>query len=485
MTLPILRPSPEQITRLIPGTALCVILAYIFGMTLFLYQHTHFIGDDLDHFSHAVKLSLPEMMLTRIDVHFVPFHKLLSYIIFKLDPLNFNLALIVIAGLWSAATALLFSGLRRLTSISLACIITTVIATSPAWIHTLIWWSSAAHRLPYLALQGAALLIYLRHRSQPNPLYLIVGMAVQLIALGFYVKAILFPLIFMGMELCLAASNRKLSRAGIKMCLGFSVVSAAYVIWYLISSGDGTADHDLSITSILQISTHLILRLGGLSLLFPAGSFFAELICAAILAAAATWSICRRPSSAVPIAVLMAILMTSFALNTVGRGGIIAFPFGAMRYYSDEILVVAIFLGFITSHHLREHTAPPTGGRGQALTALSILLIYPIASFHASQSLFTQIYPQHVESRQFMHSLDRTLNQASSSSPRPLVMSANFPEFMYSFLGARKPMAAILGAAYPEVNWWNPELMTAGVYRIGDDGVLHPFAMSSAPPLHQ
>lgn len=462
----------NQIVKLL---VLVAVLLYICAIAMFVRENSHFIGDDFDHFDHAVYKTPSEMLLTRIDVHFVPFHKLASYFIFKVSPLNFDLALgLMIAG-WLGGIALLYPVLKRLTSQRAALLIFLIVATSPAWLHVVIWWSAAVHRIPYLLLQAAACLGYLHYRESRRGIYFLLCLTMQIIALGFYVKAILFPVLFVAIEMCIGFFSKRFSREGIKLCAGMSVISALYVLWYLVSSPDVQIGYELSVVDILSIAYHYILRLGALVLFLPVDHLWAERMSLVVWGSLACWSIKRSPRSALPIIALLIILFISFALTVAGRGAIAVFPLGNMRYYSDEIFVVGIFVALAVTAHARFSARDFLPGRksyGSWLVCL-VFLCYPVAAYYALRTFDSKEFLHHRTTHDFMVQLKRSLTEAANSSEPPVILKTNFPSYIYGGLGGKKSMADILGATYPKLQWLTGvEHLEYSIYKINDDGRL-------------
>lgn len=450
-------------------------LLFFCATTIFVRHNSHFIADDFDHFGDIIMKSLPEMLATRIDVHFVPFHQLASYLIFKFAPLNFDVALGVMIAGWVGGTSLLYLVLRRLAPQRGALLIILMVATSPAWLHILIWWSAAAHRIPYLLLQAAACLTYLRYRENQRRVDALLCLVIQVIALGFYVKTILFPIVLVAIEVCLSFFSRKLSREGVRLCIGMSMISAFYVVWYLISSPTVRIGDELDAVGTLSIALHFIFRLGALLLFLPIEQVWSEWVAGVFWGSLACWSIWRSPRSALPIAALVAILLISFTLTVTGRGALVSFPFAAMRYYSDELFIVGIF-GALT---MAAHTGPSIkavslGGKHYGtLALLTVLICYPVGAYFANRSVFSKAYEQHRLTHDFMIELKRSLNAASENLPPRVILHTDFPAFVYGFMGMRKPMADILGAVYPRLEWLQqPEQARGNVYQINDDGRL-------------
>lgn len=469
----------------IPTVVTIMLLAFFSALTIFIRHSSHFVADDFDHFSDVINNPLFDLLRMPIDVHFVPLHKLGSFLIFTLAPLNFDVALGLMIFGWIVSVFLLHRILRRLVSTRAAWLITLLIGASPVWMHTLIWWSSAAHRTPYLVLQAAAILSYIRFREQQQRRDGLLCATMQILALGFYVKAILFPVIIAALELCLAFQARKLSRAGLKLLVAMSTLSALYVTWYLFLAPVMRISMGLGTFETLLGAIKLLLRFGGLLIFLPIDHPWSLWVSGIFWSALAGLLLWRKPSAVVPIALLAALLLVSYGLTISGRGGLmLGFPVAAMRYYVDELIVIAVFaalairgepnISISTSSSLRQRLAP------------SLILItvigYPIFSYFSDRALFIKAYDGHQLTHNFMVNLGRSLKEASTLSTPPTILDADFPSFAYGFMGSRRSMAEIFGHVYPQLKWLQQAEQARGqVYQISDDGLLRLATLSDQP----
>ncbi|MEO4048040.1 hypothetical protein AAFN46_13220 [Pseudomonas sp. CAU 1711] len=473
-----------SIDRVTPFVTSLMILLFISATVIFVRHNSHFISDDFDHFDDAISKSLGEMLATRIDVHFAPLHQLASYLLFKLSPLNFDVALGVMIAGWIGGVLLLYLVLNRLAPQRMALLVTLIAATSPAWLHILIWWSAAIHRIPYLLLQAMACFYYLRYRENRRKAEALLCLAMQVIALGFYIKAILFPVILIAVEGCLSFFNKKLSREGGGLCICMSLISAVYVAWYLLCSPTIQLNNEMDVPEVLSVAFNFVTRLGAVLLFLPIEQSWAEWVAGIFWVSLACWSIWRRPRSALPIAALLATLIISFTLAVVGRGALAGFPLASMRYYSDELFVVAIFTILIITEHIDSSTKAfsPSRKHYRSLVLLAVLICYPVGSYYASRSIFSKAYEQHRLTHDFMSELDRSLKAASIELSPRVVWPADFPAFVYGFMGARKPMTNIMEAVYPRLRWLHqPEQARGKVSEIRDDGQLEVIVLPDKP----
>lgn len=455
-----------------------VLLVFMAVSAVFVWQNSHFIGDDYDHFADVVTKSLAALLVTPIDVHFVPLHQLASYLLFKTSSLSFGVAVVVMTLCWLASVALLHLVLRRLVDSSAAWMITVFIGVSPAWLHILIWWSGAVHRIPYLLLQAAALLFYLRFRGRCLKRDAFLAGMMQLLALGFYVKAVLFPVVIVALEICLVLRFRRLSKPAIALCFGMILISAIYLFWYLVFSPTLRSPNELGIYGTLLAALLFLSRLGSLLILLPIENSWSIWVSGGFWGGLAIWSIWRRPQSFFPIMALLGLLLLSFMLAVSGRGAIITFPFAAMRYYSDELITIGVFLALIASHHVdKERFVKPRF----FFLSLAVALIYPIATQLSDRTVFSKAYDQHLRAHVFMTNLQRSLDEASQGEEPVKILRTNFPSYAYGFLGARKPIADVWAPLYPRLKWVTAAQARGKVLRIDDNGRLVPAVLASSP----
>lgn len=177
---------------------------WVFGLMLalitlselvFAYRHSDFNNDDLDHFMLAARSGLLAYMATPVEsIHIVPFHRLLTFLIYHLAPMNFVVAL----GLLGSIHAITLYYLCRISRLLQAGIFGNVIvlcyALSVLNIFVFVWWASAAHRIPYLALSACAAYHYLASlREGAARRHAVMAALAFVIGCGFYIKMIFVP----------------------------------------------------------------------------------------------------------------------------------------------------------------------------------------------------------------------------------------------------------------------------------------------------
>jgi len=192
-----LRNKPELRDENTKGRWIFALILVLITLTelVFAYRHSDFNNDDLDHFALAAKSSLLAYMATPVEtIHVVPFHRLLTFLIYRIAPMNFMVAL----GLLGSIHAMTLYYLCRISRLLQAGVFGTAIvlcyALSVLNIFLFVWWSSAAHRIPYLALSACVAYHYLASlREDAARRHAMIAVIAFVIGCGFYIKMTLVP----------------------------------------------------------------------------------------------------------------------------------------------------------------------------------------------------------------------------------------------------------------------------------------------------
>jgi hypothetical protein len=456
---------------------LAMLAIFIAATSLFVLQNSHFLRDDIDHFLCILKLPLRHYLLMPIDVHFAPLHKLASLIIFKLSPLDFRVALGFMAAVWIATIFLTYRILIRLTSNQAAWLILLFFGTSPLWIHNLIWWSSAAHRLPYLLLQTAAILAYLRYREKENRRDAIICVVMQILTFGFYVKAMLFPVILAALEICLAfREDRVISKAGIKLCAAMAVISIVYVSWYFLFSPVMRPSHTNILFENIPILSLLLSYLGSMLLFAPIDQPWSAWASGAFWCGLAFFSIWRRPGSILPITALLLMLSLDFAMIVFGRDllnpfSLTLYPFEALRYFLDQAVIMVLFIALIAGQNTAGASRGFAGGKC-AIYALSIIfmIIYPLASYQTNRILFSSAHQNYRQAHIFMTNIKQSLQEQANGG---VIAGTRFPAFATTTI-SNVLLEDIFGPLYPKIKWVNAEKFDKRLLYVRNDGSIVP-----------
>lgn len=160
----------------------------------YLLRHSDFSNDDLDSLIFMKQTGFWNFLLTPTDVHYVPLHQLLSWLVYRIAPMNFALAVAVLMAFHIGILSYLSASLNLLKAGQASGLLVCAYAASGLIIVGLIWWAHAEHRVPYVFLDVCAIYHYLAWLKDGRRRQLVIAALAFVAAFGFYEKAVLIPL---------------------------------------------------------------------------------------------------------------------------------------------------------------------------------------------------------------------------------------------------------------------------------------------------
>ena len=150
------------------------------------------IQDDWIYQIEAQRMPLGDYLTQNYNQHFMPGQFLLSWASTTLAPLDYTVAIVVTVGLsalsilaWAAALAEVFGETSR------ALLALALVALSPIFLPTSLWWAASIQVLPLQATMALVILFLCRYLRQPGVRPL-VGLGIAyLLGLFFWQKALL------------------------------------------------------------------------------------------------------------------------------------------------------------------------------------------------------------------------------------------------------------------------------------------------------
>jgi hypothetical protein len=215
------------------GISVIVAIAYGTFVVRSAHEYSHFVGDDVVAFWQARQWGLLRHLENTIDVHMVPLHRLVSFAVAWIAPMNFAFGLTVLVVLHVAGLLLFYSALKALAP-SPACPVLVAWYASYVYLDSLFeFWTAGLHRLPYICAMAAAFLAYCSFRSNPGWWGATRVLAPFIVGLGFFEKMMLFPVVLAAIEFSLGPVNNPRARRMTWMLIGILSLLACvyYVIW--------------------------------------------------------------------------------------------------------------------------------------------------------------------------------------------------------------------------------------------------------------
>jgi hypothetical protein len=222
----------QQMTRYTVFVTATLLVAYL---GWYLHKHSDFNNDDLDNFLLSQRSGFWEFVTAPTNVHYVPLHRFLSWLVYRLAPMNYSVAIAIVLAFHVGTVIVLARSLSLLRVGQIAGLIVCGYAGSSLIIYGLVWWANAQHRVTYVFFDICAIYSYLAWMKHGRRIHLLSMAVVFVLAFGVYEKAIFIPL---HMLLIGYLSDERSFRSRIKQFLippfcGF-FLAFVYVVSYLL-----------------------------------------------------------------------------------------------------------------------------------------------------------------------------------------------------------------------------------------------------------
>ena len=217
---------------------------------------TDFSNDDLDFFMYLHRGDLLRLMLTPLNEHWVPFHRLSSWLVYKPGAMRYEVALAMLLAFHLMAVVYLRATLRRLGTGTAGDVLACAYASCVFLLFGLIGFANAQLRVPHVALCMMAIYHYLAWLDGGRPRNLWLAAIAFGLDLCVYQKAVLVP-VYMGLAGWLAFPQRfrvePLKAALLPACL--LLVSIAVVVVYKLKMPSGFS---LTVPGIIQFEWRMV-----------------------------------------------------------------------------------------------------------------------------------------------------------------------------------------------------------------------------------
>lgn len=241
--------------RLLAYFAVAVAVAFTGAITSYALNHGYFYGDDYSTFYLQVTEPFGRALLAPLGSQIVPLHRIVTFSTRTVAPMNYPVAVGVLLIFHAVAVIYLYRTLELIAHRKLNLVFVALYAVYVSFGPNLIWFTSGMTRFPYIAFATAATYYYLHYTKTQNRRDLALVALSYLLALGFYSKAILIPLVCVGLDVALhgpRGAARLPEGAGRAKWIVIGVlcaVSAVYVgvmLWTLHAGGEKTTTNWLT-----------------------------------------------------------------------------------------------------------------------------------------------------------------------------------------------------------------------------------------------
>jgi hypothetical protein len=385
-------------------------------------RNSHFLTDDFAGFYLVETEPFLKVALTPIDVHFVPLHRFVNQLIHPIAPLDFGVALAVLAVFHGIAVVTLYATLRQLKDSPVNAVLVFFYATNVYLGVLFLWWTSGLHRLPYIAFAIATVYHYVKYRRGRSRRSLLFAAACFAAALGFYSKAALIPATLLGVEVCLLRGTPRRQLAGNLLVIStFLAAAVLYAILTraMIDSAFTQVHLDAGFLLDFERRSFAILSEGVFGVVYWGLAKPVNAVLFAFWLGFIAYTIAKEPKNAVVwiagvVLVAMNVAVIAVSHRTVRFGLSMA---NSYRYYFELMFLVVLFVG-MALHNLPPRARPSFFTRNPrwrpAWLALAgcLLAMMALMSFFRFEALLdTPRYRRHLQAKEFVENLTAGLDE--------------------------------------------------------------------------
>jgi uncharacterized membrane protein len=433
-----------------------------------------FSGDDVTTSWQGRTLPLPELLLTPIDVHTVPLHRAVTFVLAQLSPLNDHVALGAMFAIHALSVWLLY---RALESIRHSATNVFVVACYATFVHLgslFSWWVAAVHRLPYLCCLGGALWAYSVFRRRLTLRLAVLIVATLVAGLGFFEKAVFIPLVLLCVEASLIVATPD-ERPRWRPLAALHGVLLALTVTFLVVWSHTVNRRMMGsfVTDFAYLAEYLRLSwstlIGAVAGQIDGGPWLGAFALTAIVVVTCT----VRPGNAVVFVlagalVSASLLVTALSSARMNLWGL--FWTRCWRYYPDVMYVLAIFTGIALSQAARAPVLVRLSASRYrmvpGLVAAAALILLARTSFvHGARAVLGD--SNTTRSRVYLDNVRAGIQRLQDEHEPLVFVDGMVPNYLQYFQDGRARHRVLLRALGAEVQMTRPR---HGAYRIDPDG---------------
>jgi hypothetical protein len=348
-----------------------------------------FMSDDLNAVALLRRTDFWSYITTHVDIHQVPLHRLVNYVLHTLAPMNFAAATLFMIGCHTASLLVLYRALQRLNPSRINLWLILIYALNGYVYLVFHWWSAALHRLPYILFSIVSCYGFLRFHQEQRLRFATIALASALAAAGFFIKAVLIPVYWAALLFCLMDFRgwKKYTSEYVLIAIGL-LLSLAYVGWYTYDNPYDVIQAS-ALGEVLRDSIYIGLStVAQMVLQMRLDTGIAPWInLASCVALGATIAFAPRAWRAL----LMGFLVISVNLMMIASSSRATF-FGALvmltpYYYAELLFLLAMFFTVMVRHvnaSIPQHFAVVQSHKSMALLAVIFSLGYAIAGWRTA-----------------------------------------------------------------------------------------------------
>jgi hypothetical protein len=474
------RLEPEEAA--IYGAALFT-LVFTCVMVWLVDRNSGFRGDDLIVFSEARAEPFWKFIATPMDVHAVPLHRMVTYLVTLFGRTYYRECLAVLLGFHVLGVVFLYRALQAFARNPGNAVATYWYASYVNLCVLFQWWLSGMHRLPCIALTSIAIFSYARFRREQTWAWAICTLLSIVTALGFFEKGVFIPVALAVIEASFFLETPPRERRNNALLLvGLFAFIGAYLAVWRHTVGDSWS----ALTLRPEHATYLRIALQ-LLVSSTVGRviewFWPGLALWALLIGVTTK---RAPRNAILWAGAILVVSTSLITTALSAPRWTFWGYSmlldAQRYYPDVMVLLVVFAA------LAWQRAFPSGaealwGRQRrwlvATSALTLMAALGLISLISSERMMRELYVDPRRGKFYLEHVVEGMDELASRDKVPTIVEGTMPRYINQLGGetARHSlMLQALGYRFHIVDRRAAKRRRGPIYEITEEGNVQRFS---------
>lgn len=422
------------------------VLLQCLASLVFNVRVSHFVADDINAIELAHQTDFLTFIATPVDIHRVPLHRAVNYVLHHALPMNYLAATAFMLTCHLAALAMLYLLLQRLNPAPrLNATLILLYALNHAVLEPLHWWSAGLHRFPLILFTVLSCYCFVCFHQQQQLRFAVGALGSAVLGAGFFIKAILMPAYWAALLFCLMDFRRwrEYGREYVLIGAGFAA-TLLYTAWYMHGNPHDTIQSKTTLEVIatglswgLSMAAQLPLQLDNAPLInvWVNGAWLL-LLAACLICAHGSW---RAITAGLAAIVVNLLIIVASSRATMYGPLIMLMP----HYYYELLFLMVIFVSLVSQQlapRLSRYGAAMAGNTRVAATLLVVgTLIYAATGWHTTlASIKPGPNEAHWQSARYIRNLRAsmqhtdiaTLNLIEKPVPRHFRAGTLFPKLL-------------------------------------------------------
>jgi hypothetical protein len=422
--------------ELVELVSLLVGLGYTAAVVVFVARHCYFYGDDFSGFLLSRTEHFIAYLLFSVGGQVVPLARLLDAAFFRVAGLSYGAAVGTLVALHVVGTVYLYRTLSLLGRSPANAVLTALYA---CYIYTWVqlgWWIAGLERVPFMALSAMAVFHSVRHEQTGRRRELVAASVLDLLALGFYSKALLLPFCMVGLDVARIPFRELRARSrffAVRWITAAGVFAVTLLFWLQEHAAAGVPIGGTTLKDLYQFVQLGLLSYAHSAFAVPLSpaSYSPRAVVGVLWFLLVGYTCYRAPRAALAWLVLFALLFANllvFGLSSrvAQFGTFMAFE---VRYYWELWFFSVLFLGVVLKQlpaTTREATWVLAAPKGAAQGLVAALLVsYAFLAYRGFSTTALSDSDPLPKTRAFVATLSAELKRLNSSEA-PLKLSDDY-----------------------------------------------------------